>query len=333
MRAILSARPQLPLIALAAATSLTSIPAQASEGGASLYLLGSGGPGAAMLPPLEGVFFDNTGYYYHGKANGDREFVVGGNVVAGLEATIIADFPTVLWVPSTDVLGGTLALGATAVFGRPEVKVDATLTGPGGGQISLSAKDHSFEVADPVLSGSLSWTVAKNLHVAALTQLNIPIGHYREGALANLSLHRWAADASLALTWHDAEAGWDVSTKAGLIFNGTNHFTDYNTGTEFHWEGAVERTFSPAFSAGIQAFHLQQLSGDSGPGASLGSFKGRVSGIGATAAVNFMLGKAPANLRLRVLKEFDAKNRLEGTIGFLSLNFPISMKMPPAAAE
>jgi hypothetical protein len=33
--------------------------AQASEGGASLYLLGSGGPGNAVMPPLRGVFFDN----------------------------------------------------------------------------------------------------------------------------------------------------------------------------------------------------------------------------------------------------------------------------------
>ncbi len=253
--------------------------------------------------------------------------------MAGLDATIIADFPTLLWVPSTDVAGGTLAIGATAAFGRPDVQVNAVITGPLGAQVAVSRRDEAFIVADPVVSASLGWAVAKNTHLAFATQVLIPIGHYREGKLANLSLHRWAMDASFAFTWFDPAAGWDVSGKAGLTFNGKNNFTDYDTGTEFHIEGSIERKFSPTFSVGLQAFHLQQLSGDSGEGATLGSFKGRVSGIGATVAVNFPLGKAPATLRLRVLKEFGAKNRMEGTIGFLSLSFPLSMKMPPSPTQ
>jgi hypothetical protein len=49
--------------------------AQASEGGASLYLLGTGGPGNAVMPPLQGVFFDNQVYYYKGSGSGDKQFV------------------------------------------------------------------------------------------------------------------------------------------------------------------------------------------------------------------------------------------------------------------
>ena len=91
-------------IFVVATVALVALPgaASASEGGASFYLLGSGGPGAAVLPPLRGVFFDNTAFYYHGEAKAERQFVVGGNLVAGLDATIIADFATVLWVPTTD---------------------------------------------------------------------------------------------------------------------------------------------------------------------------------------------------------------------------------------
>ncbi len=46
--------------ALATIGLLGAAPAHASESGSSFYLLGSGGPGAALLPPLQGVFFDNT---------------------------------------------------------------------------------------------------------------------------------------------------------------------------------------------------------------------------------------------------------------------------------
>ncbi len=308
-------------------------PAQASEGGASFYLLGSGGPANAVLPPIEGIFFDNTFYYYSGKAGGGREFVVGGRVVAGLEAKIAADFATLLWVPSTDVLGGTLALGGAFAAGRPKVKVDAVLTGPGGGQIEISARDERFIIGDPVLTAALGWNVGGNVHVAATTTVNVPIGHYREGQLANLAFHRWVVDESLGISWHDSKAGWDISAKAGVTFNGTNHFTDYDTGTEFHIEVSVERIFSPKFSAGLQIYHFDQLTGDSGDGARLGDFKGKITGVGATAAHNFLLGRTPVTARLRLFKEFGATNRLEGEAAMLSLTFPLKMKLPPNAGH
>src|SRR5688572_16927664 len=78
-------------LATAIAAAWGATPVAASEGGASFYLLGSGGPGAAVLPPVEGVFFDNTFYWYDGKAEANREFVIGGNLVVDLEATIAAD--------------------------------------------------------------------------------------------------------------------------------------------------------------------------------------------------------------------------------------------------
>ncbi len=319
-----------------AATALVSSPASASEGGASFYLLGSGGPGAALLPPIQGIFFDNTAYYLSGEAKGDREFVVGGNVVAGLKAKMIADFATLLWVPSTDLAGGTLAVGAVLPVGRPDVEVDVVLTGPGGNTIEIEAQDAATIVGDPIATASISWPVATNTHVAASATVNIPVGHYREGELANLAFHRWVFDTSLALTWHDAKAGWDVSGKAGLTFNGENDFTDYDTGTEIHIEASVERMFSPEFSAGLQAYHFQQISGDSGDGAALGSFKGRTTGVGATAAYNFKLGKNPVTARARLFEEFGVKNRLDSTTAFFSLTMPLHVvlpKAPPAPAQ
>jgi len=317
------------VIALAAAVGAT--PAAASEGGASLYLLGSGGPGAAVLPPVEGVFFDNTLYYYDGSAEASRQFVVGGNLVAGLDATIVADFVTGLWVPSTDFLGGTLAIGGALAAGVPDVKVSAVLTGPLGNSVGVQRKDDAFIIGDPLVLAELGWNVGGESHIALSTTVNIPIGEYREDQLANLAFHRWAVDASLAGTWHDPKLGWDISGKAGVTFNGTNHYTDYKTGTEMHFEASIEKIVSPQFSAGVQAYYFTQISGDSGPGATLGPFEGRVTGVGATAAYNFPLGKMPATARVRAFHEFDAVNRLEGTSVMLELAVPLSLKLPPGA--
>jgi hypothetical protein len=157
--------------------------------------------------------------------------------------------------------------------------------------------------------------------------LNVPIGNYRDGQLANLAFHRWAFDTSLAVTWLDPKSGWDVSGKAGLTFNGENDATNYKTGTELHVEGAVEKIFSPSFSAGLQAYYFQQVSGDSGAGATLGDFKGRVGGFGATAAYNFKIAqKIPATLRLHAMTEFDAKNRMEGNSVWVDFTMPLWVK-------
>src|SRR5262245_25647179 len=106
-------------IAASCAAMLLSPPALASEGGASFYLLGSGGPGAAISPPVKGVFVSNVVYVYDGDAAKNRQFVLGGNVAAGLDATIVADFVSLGWVPTQNFLGGTLLVGGALPFGAP----------------------------------------------------------------------------------------------------------------------------------------------------------------------------------------------------------------------
>jgi len=303
--------------------------AQASEGGASLYLLGSGGPGNAIMPPLRGVFFDNEVYYYKGGASSGKQFTVGGNVVAGLDAKILADFATVLWVPTTNLNGVTVALGAALPVGNADVDVNAVITGPHGNQIGRSASDSATVIGDPIATGMLGWSKG-NVHYQVSTMLNVPIGDYRKDELANLAFHRWAFDSSFAVSWHDPKSGWDVSGKAGLTWNGENRYTDYVTGTEMHVEASVEKTFSPKWSAGLIGYYFDQVSADRGPGAVLGPFQGEVTGVGATAAYNFKIGHMPATLRARAFTEFDATNRMEGDSFWLGLTVPLSLKMPAA---
>jgi hypothetical protein len=310
--------------------AFAAAPAWATENGASVYLLGTGGPGAAVLPPIQGVFFVNTVYGYQGKIGGEKPFQLGGNVVANVDAKIVADFATFLWVPTTNFGGGaTLAFGAIVPFGEPDVNVSAIISGPRGRSRSLSTSDSAFVLGDPLVMATLGWTRGKwSVQAADLT--NIPAGDYRKGEIANLAFHRWANDFSLATTWHDTDAGWDVSGKAGLTFNGQNDVTQYRTGTEFHAEASIEKIFSPTWSLGVQGFYFQQVTGDSGSGAGLGEFKGEDSGIGLTGAYNFKIAdKIPVTLRLHAITEFNVKNRLEGNSVFLDLTMPLYVKLPP----
>jgi hypothetical protein len=301
--------------------------AEASEGGASFYLLGSGGPEAAVTPPVEGVFFDDTFYVYDGSAKGNQQFDVGGNVVAGLHASIVADFASVAWVPSTSFVGGTFVIGGALPIGQTNVNVSAVITGPLGHSFGLTANDRALIVGDPIATAALGWKQG-NFHEELSTTLNIPVGQYRDGQLANLSFHRWIDDVAFAFTWRNEKTGWDLSSKAGVTFNGTNPATQYRTGTEFHLEGSIEKTFSPRWSAALQAYWFDQLTGDSGAGDKVGPFEGRVIGVGATAARAFMAGPFPATLRFRVMTEFDVRNRIQGTSGWLDFTIPLSLRLP-----
>lgn len=315
----------------AAAGLLLALPAQASESGASIYLLGSGGPEAAALPPIQGVFLANTAYYYEGDSGGDKQFPIGGSLVAGLHGQILADFATVLWVPTTDLGGATLAVGAALPVGQVKVDVAAVITGPRGNSAAFDFKDDVVAVGDPILTAALGWKQGR-LSWQASALVNVPVGDYRDRQLANLAFHRWATDVSFAMTWHDEATGWDLSGKAGVTYNGTNEATDYTTGVESHYEASLAKAFNPAWSAGLQAYYFEQVTGDTGPGALLGPFKGRVAGVGGQVAYNFKIaGKIPATLRLHALTEFEARNRLEGTSVFLDFTMPLWVKLPPGA--
>jgi hypothetical protein len=321
---------RLPGPCLAAAALLfvsAASPALADENGSSVYLLGSGGPGAAVLPPLPGVYIDNTIYIYSGGSSSDRDFVIGGNVVADVHADIAANFTTLLWVPTTNFMGGTLAIGATLPVAAPMINARGVITGPLGRQLDVRREDSTLAVGDPLAMAELGWK-SGNYHFTLSGLANIPVGHYREGELANIAFHRWAYDISAASSLHDTESGWDLSAKVGLTFNGRNKATDYDSGNDFHAEAAIEKTVSPVFSIGAQGYYLQQVTGDSGSGARLGAYKGRVFGLGGTMAFNTMMGRSPANFRIRVLQEFGSENRMEGTGVFLDLSLPLSMKMP-----
>jgi hypothetical protein len=194
--------------------------------------------------------------------------------------------------------------------------------------LGVSVNQANTMVGDPVLTGELGWKWG-NQHLAVIQWLNAPGGQYFEHSIANLSFHAWIGDTSLAYTWQDDKSGWQVSAKAGYTFNGINQFTDYQSGIASHYEASLEKILSPKFTIGAQAYYYWQLTGDSGSGDRIGSFEGRVVGLGGTAQYTFKAFNRPTTLRIRGITELDAKNRLEGHSAWIVWSIPLDMKMPP----
>lgn len=278
--------------------------ANAAEDSKSIYLLGSKSSMAGYVPP-PGTYVNSTKYYYSGNASGAAAAGVAlrqiGNVTLEadieLEGQALLELPTLLWITPNKILGGNLGFGVITPIGWTEASVDvdarAALTFPNGvtlqGGRRFSLSDDVFSWGDPIATAVLGWHQGKwHWNISGL--LNISMGSYDPAALANISFHRWAFDATAAVTWLDEARGHELSAAAGFTFNGENPDTDYRSGTEFHVEFTAMKHLSKAFAIGITGFHYDQITGDSGIGARLGPYEGRVSGIGPNVNYNFQWG-------------------------------------------
>lgn len=327
-------------LALIAAVTCAGEHAEAAENATGIYLLGTKTAMAGFVPP-PGTYVADINYLYSGSASGDAARGIAlrrTGALLDIEADVEVDadayinLPFALWIAPRKVFGGNVGFGVMVPVGYKKVDVGidafAQLTLPNGRVISANRRfdfeDSSTKFGDPVLNALIGWHEGK-WHWTLGALLNVPIGPWDSESISNVAFNRWALDTTAAVTWLDATRGHEVSVAAGFTFNGENPDTDYETGTEFHVEWGLIQHFSKAFSLGVAGYHYQQVTGDSGPGARLGDFKGRVTAIGPVMTYTFMHGKTPITTQLEWMHEFDAKNRTEGDMGMLNVTIPISM--------
>jgi hypothetical protein len=114
----------------------------------------------------------------------------------------------------------------------------------------------------------------------------------------------------------------------GLTYSGMNHDLQYQNGIDFHLDWGASHFLSKNFKISMAGYYFQQITGESGPGATLGDFKGRVLGIGPQVGFLFPLSKEHQGyVNLKAYRDFAAANRPEGYTAWVT--FAIS----PAAPE
>ena len=318
--------------------------ALAAEDAKSVYLLGVTASMAGVTPP-PGTYVSSFIYVYSGDATGAAALsrtlpldntslpsvaTLEVNAEVSVEASVALDVLSMLWVAPDKVLGGRFGVGALLPVGYQSVDVDitarASLVFPNGTTLergrTFGLSDSTFAVGDPLATAFIGWD-SGNWHWKFIGLVNIPVGEYSKTDLVNMGFNRWAADLTGAFTWLDPKVGLELSLAPGVTFNGENPDTKYKTGTEFHLEGAVMQHLSKAFAAGVAGYYYNQVTGDSGAGAVLGPFKGEVTAIGPNLTYNFQMGTVPVFTSARWLHEFDAKNRLEGDVGFVTVTIPL----------
>lgn len=310
--------------------------AQAAENATGFYLLGSKASMAGYVPP-PGIYVIDINYGYSGNASGNAARGIalrrtGITIDADIEVDAAAyiNAPVATWIAPEKVLGGNAGFGIMLPWGWKRIDValdtrgtitlpDNTIFGPGH---HFEFEDDSTKFGDPVLNALIGWH-AGNWHWNVSALINVPIGPWDRDSISNIAFHHWGLDTSGAVTYLDPAKGLEVSVAAGFTFNWENPDTDYQSGTEFHVEWGVIQHLSKTFSLGLAGYHYQQVTGDSGAGAHLGGFEGRVTAIGPVMTYGFALGRLPVNTEWKYLHELDAENRLKGDVGMLTVSMPL----------
>jgi len=298
----------------------------ADDGGISFWLPGLFGSMAAV-PVTPGPSF--TTLYYHSSvsAGGGKSFVLGGHVVAGVNANadLLAFGPTYTFAES--VLGGQAAISLLGVGGHPQATINATLSGPMGHTISGSRSDAITAFGDMLPEATLKWNRGVNNFLTYLTG-DIPVGSYDVTRLANTGLGHGAIDGGGGYSYFNPASGNEASITLGLTYNFRNDAANYQNGVDLHLDWGTSHFFSNHVQLGLVGYFYNQISPDTGAGATLGSFESRVGGVGPQVGYAFPIGNgAQVYVSVKGYKEFAAKNRPSGWNVWLA--FVISRAPPP----
>lgn len=291
--------------------------AHADESGASFWLLGSYASQAAVPSPL-GLSIDTTYYSAGASAGRSVNFTRGGRLEAGLVTNSNYMMVTPSYAFETPVLGGQFGFGTTVLWGNYSSTVSATLTGPGGNSLSGSLGDSMTALGDVFPTATLKWAVGVHNFMTYVTA-NVPLGAYDMNRQASVGLGRWAIDAGGGYTYYNDDTGNELSAVLGFTYNFMNPYTAYQSGVDMHLELSASKYLTERFLAGITGYFYQQISPDTGPGATLGPFMSRVAGAGPQLGYDFNFGGTSASLSARGYYEFAAQNRTEGWNAWLTL--------------
>ena len=294
--------------ALLAACLAAPLVTHAGEGGTSHIMPGANATLVDVPPTAPGGFVKPMYINYQGSASATIP------TAAGIVANLNADANTL-------VLGGGYGFEQTVLGGAHYtvaaflpytwLSISGNSAALGGHQIQNSVSGVGDLTVVPVM---LAWK-ADNWQVDFLMPVYAPTGSYETGRLGNTGLNYWTFDPIVGVVYSNAKSGLNAAIHVGYAINTENNATSYKSGDILHVDAAVQQIFplgSGFANVGVEGWYFQQVTCDSGSGATLGCFKGRTAGIGPVLGYIQPIGEQKLLLELKWLPELETKNRLNG---------------------
>jgi hypothetical protein len=278
-----------------------TLPMQAQLPLGSHYPVGAEGIKGASLPP-PGVYLRDYNFFY------------SADKVAGLPADVdvlaYVQVPRLIWISRCEIFGANCGMDIIAPFFYKQ------LSGELGGGEKFGLGDVQLE---PLL---LSWH-EKKFDVAAGYAIWAPTGNFDsstpEKLLTSPGNGFWTHMLTLGATWYPHESKklsvsalsrYEISTEQDQthITPGDTYTLEWGVGKKLHW----------GFDAGVVGYYQQQVTKDSGAGAS----KALAHVVGVGPEVSKFWAKAGLFTSVRYVRETDAANRPQGQTLTLTFTKP-----------
>ena len=302
--------------------------AMADEGGLSFWLPGQFGSLAAT-PGTPGLSWAMVYIHPSVSAAGGAGFPRGGRIDLGLEGRgdLVAFGPTYIF--ATPFLGAQVSASLLGIVGRNEGSVTASLTGPLGNTIFGNKTQALTSYGDVIPQVAMKWNLGVH-NFMTYVMGDIPVGDYDPNRLANLGIGHGALDWGGGYTYFNPQTGNEFSGTAGFTYNFMNPDTQYKNGIDFHFDWGASHFFTKQFQLGLVGYYFQQITDDTGAGATLGGFRSRIAGVGPQVGFLFPVGDMQGYINAKVYKEFAAQNRPEGWNAWLTFAISPTAPEPPA---
>ena len=295
---------------------LATAPASyAGEGGVAHVLPGANATMLDLPPTTPGGFFKPMYVNYKGDASATIP------TAAGIVANTNADVNTLVlgggYGFEENVLGGA-HYSVAAFLPYSWIHVSGNTVALGGRQIDSKVDGVGDVTIVPALLG---WKDG-DLQYDFLLPIFAPTGSYELGRLGNPGLNYWTFDPNVGVSYNNAKSGLNAAIHLGYAMNTENNATSYKSGDYLTGDASVQQIMplgSGFFNFGAEAWYFQQVTCDSGSGATLGCFKGRTAGIGPVLGYIQPIGQSKMLLEFKWLPELETKNRLNGDYIWLKM--------------
>jgi len=269
----------------------------------SSAILGAEGWYAGALPPPGFHMLNYTLYYNAHVMKGEDGGRVDAPPFTGFNTSVLAQVIRPMYVSDTRVLGGNLLWHAVIPIMDKRQSSDYFRGSEGGlGDIYLN----------PV---TLAWHKPP-FHYGVGLDVIAPTGEYDRDQFTNVGNNHWTMEPVFAVSYL-GKSGLCASTKLMYDYHTENHDIDYQEGQQFHLDYNIGYRFGQkgAWKAGVSGYWLTSLEPDTFNDDTLHGSEERVYAAGPT----IQYGRKGWSVALKAQKEFQAKNRPEGTSYWLKV--------------
>jgi hypothetical protein len=309
-------------VSMLAVVGFSPMHALAEEGGSGHYLPGSISDFSDGVPQNEGFYLKFNGVDYLGSAGITKQLPFAGVAVGGPKADVWGAGLSLVWRPNIDFgQRWSYAMSVTVPYIGSNVSASAIGSLPSGLSRSLSESSNTDALGDIVLMPLMvNYNVDPDFNVNFRVGFYAPTGSYEIGRLANTGKNFWTTEPMLGLMYFGKTTGIEASAYIGADFNTEDNATHYQSGTQFHIDGTLAQHFpvqGGLAGVGISAYDYQQVTPDTGSGATLGAFEAKSIGLGPVLSYITKIAGHDTTFEVKWLHEAETEDRLEGNIFWL----------------